>query len=83
MSPSAPPRGRRRSARPDRIRTLGRRGPPLLLVAGLASRARLWGELPRLLADRFTVLAPDNRGVGGSAQASAFTLEGAADDASP
>ena len=56
-------------------------GPPLLLVAGLGSRARLWGELPRILADRFTVLAPDNRGVGGSRAGATFTLEGAADDA--
>jgi pimeloyl-ACP methyl ester carboxylesterase len=55
-------------------------GPPLLLVAGLASRARLWGELPRLLADRFIVLAPDNRGVGGSRGGAPFTLEGTADD---
>lgn len=56
-------------------------GPPLLLLAGLGSRARLWGELPRLLADRFTVLAPDNRGVGGSRGGERFTLAGAADDA--
>jgi len=56
-------------------------GPPLLLLAGLASRARLWGELPRLLADRFTVLAPDNRGIGGSRGGDPFTLEGSADDA--
>ena len=56
-------------------------GPPLLLLAGLGSRARLWGELPRLLADRFTVLAPDNRGVGGSRGGDKFTLAGAADDA--
>ena len=56
-------------------------GPPLLLLAGLGSRARLWGELPRLLADRFTVLAPDNRGVGGSRGGEMFTLAGAADDA--
>ena len=56
-------------------------GPPLLLLAGLGSRARLWGELPRLLADRFTVLAPDNRGVGGSRGGETFTLAGAADDA--
>jgi 3-oxoadipate enol-lactonase len=55
--------------------------PPLLLLAGLGSRARLWGELPRLLADTFTVLAPDNRGVGGSRGGAPFTLEGAADDA--
>jgi pimeloyl-ACP methyl ester carboxylesterase len=56
-------------------------GPPLLLIAGLASRARLWGELPRLLSDRFTVLAPDNRGVGGSRGGDSFSLEGSADDA--
>jgi pimeloyl-ACP methyl ester carboxylesterase len=56
-------------------------GPALVLLAGLGSRARLWGELPRLLAARFTVLAPDNRGVGGSRGGDAFTLEGAADDA--
>jgi pimeloyl-ACP methyl ester carboxylesterase len=56
-------------------------GPPLLLIAGLGSRARLWGELPRLLSERFTVLAPDNRGVGGSRGGDPFTLEGSADDA--
>jgi 3-oxoadipate enol-lactonase len=56
-------------------------GPALLLLAGLGSRARLWGELPRLLSDRFTVLALDNRGVGGSRGGAEFTLEGAADDA--
>lgn len=55
-------------------------GPPLVLFAGLGSRARLWGELPRLLADRFTVLVPDNRGVGGSRGGDPFTLEGAAAD---
>ncbi len=53
----------------------------MLLLAGLGSRARLWGELPRLLADRFTVLAPDNRGVGGSRGGETFTLAGAAEDA--
>ena len=58
----------------------GGSGPPLVLVAGLASRARLWGELPRLLAERFTVIAPDNRGVGGSRGGAAFTVDGAADD---
>jgi len=51
-----------------------------VLVAGLGSRARLWGELPRLLSERFTVLAPDNRGVGGSRGGAPFTLDGAADD---
>lgn len=56
-------------------------GPALLLLAGLGSRARLWGELPRVLSDRFTVLAPDNRGVGGSRTGEPFSLESAADDA--
>jgi pimeloyl-ACP methyl ester carboxylesterase len=58
----------------------GGEGPPLVLVAGLGQRAAQWGELPRLLAGRFTVLAPDNRGVGGSKGGREFTLEGAADD---
>ena len=58
----------------------GGAGPPLVLIAGLASRARLWGELPRLLGERFTVLAPDNRGVGGSRGGAPFTPDGAADD---
>jgi pimeloyl-ACP methyl ester carboxylesterase len=52
----------------------------VLLIAGLGSRARLWGELPRLLSERFTVLAPDNRGVGGSRGGGPFTLDGSADD---
>jgi 3-oxoadipate enol-lactonase len=56
-------------------------GAPLVLLAGLGSRARLWGELPRLLSNRFTVLVPDNRGVGGSRGGEPFTLDGAADDA--
>ncbi len=59
----------------------GASGAPLLLLAGLGSRARLWGELPRLLARRFTVLAPDNRGVGRSREGATFTLAGAAEDA--
>lgn len=56
-------------------------GEPLLLLAGLGSRARLWGELPSLLARTFTVIAPDNRGVGGSRGGRPFSLSGAADDA--
>ncbi len=56
-------------------------GPALLLLAGLGSRASLWGELPAILARSFTVVAPDNRGVGGSRTGAPFTLTGAADDA--
>jgi len=55
-------------------------GPGVALVAGLGSTARLWGELPALLARRCTVVTVDNRGVGGSRHGAPFTLDGAADD---
>lgn len=55
-------------------------GPIIALLAGLGSTTRLWGELPVLLARRCTVLALDNRGVGGSRGGEPFTLEGVADD---
>lgn len=40
------------------------RGPPLLLVAGLASDALSWLTVAEPLASRFRTIAPDNRGVG-------------------
>jgi len=40
------------------------RGPPLLLVAGLASDMSSWLTVWGSLAARFRVVAPDNRGVG-------------------
>jgi pimeloyl-ACP methyl ester carboxylesterase len=55
-------------------------GPPLILVAGLGATRTIWGDLPHLLARRFTVLAVDNRGVGASRGGAPFTLEGAAAD---
>jgi len=55
-------------------------GPPLLLLAGLGSTRAIWGDLPRLLGRRFTVLAPDNRGVGASRVGDPFTLAGAVAD---
>ncbi len=55
-------------------------GPALALLAGLGSTARLWGELVGMLARRCTVVAIDNRGVGGSRGGGPFTLTGAADD---
>ena len=42
----------------------GREGPPLLLVAGLASDAMSWLTVATPLAARFRTIAPDNRGVG-------------------
>ncbi len=55
-------------------------GPAVVLVAGLASTVRLWGDLPALLARRCTVLTVENRGVGASRDGARFTLDGAADD---
>ncbi|MEW6337026.1 MAG: alpha/beta fold hydrolase [Acidobacteriota bacterium] len=92
MSADSPSAGGPASLTPHLERVRGPRGPvgyerwgaagaPLLLLAGLGSCARLWGDLPRLLARRFTVLAPDNRGVGRSREGEQFTLAGAAEDA--
>ncbi len=53
-------------------------GPAVVLLAGLGSTHRIWGDLPLLLAPRHTVLCPDNRGVGESRGGESFTLEGAA-----
>jgi pimeloyl-ACP methyl ester carboxylesterase len=55
-------------------------GPPLVLVAGLGSTTRLWGDLPTVLGRHFTVMAFDNRGVGRSRVGEPFTLTRAADD---
>ncbi len=60
--------------------TTGGQGPPLVLVAGVGSTSRIWGDLPGLLASRFTVICPDNRGVGSSRTCRSFSLAGAADD---
>jgi pimeloyl-ACP methyl ester carboxylesterase len=55
-------------------------GPVLALVAGLGSTAKIWGDLPRVLARHFTVLTIDNRGVGGSRVGRGFSLADAPDD---
>ena len=39
-------------------------GPPVLLLAGLGDPAEVWRPQLDGLADRFRVIAPDNRGVG-------------------
>jgi pimeloyl-ACP methyl ester carboxylesterase len=39
-------------------------GPPLLLIAGMASDSASWQPLMPLLTDRFTVIRPDNRTTG-------------------
>lgn len=55
-------------------------GPPLVLLAGLGSTSRVWGDLPRVLGDAATVITLDNRGVGRSRSAAGFSLARAAAD---
>lgn len=55
-------------------------GPPVLLLAGLGSTTRIWGNLPAVMGRRFRVLAIDNRGVGGSSDGRPFSFAGMAED---
>lgn len=56
------------------------KGPALILIAGLGASSRLWGDFPSILARNFTVITPDNRGIGGSREGEDFSLQGAASD---
>ena len=47
-------------------RDFGGRGPPVLLLHGLAGHAGEWAETASWLTERFRVLAPDARGHGRS-----------------
>ena len=42
------------------------KGEPLVLIGGLGSRLQAWDEVAPMLAKRFRVIRPDNRGIGGS-----------------
>ncbi len=55
-------------------------GPPLLLIAGLASDSRSWQPIMTALAERFTLIMPDNRGVGRSGQECVTSIDLIADD---
>lgn len=55
-------------------------GPPVVLLAGLGSTTRIWGNLPTVLGRALRVIAIDNRGVGGSRTGSPFSFAGAAED---
>ncbi len=46
--------------------TVGGSGPTVVLIHGYAETSAMWRPLARLLAQRFTVIAPDLPGVGGS-----------------
>lgn len=56
-------------------------GPPLLLLAGLASDGASWGPLTPLLAERFRVILIDNRGSGRTRAGGALSSTDMADDA--
>jgi pimeloyl-ACP methyl ester carboxylesterase len=59
-----------RAAEVDGVRlhylTAGK-GPPLILLHGYAETSRMWKPIMPLLAERFTVIAPDLPGIGDSA----------------
>jgi pimeloyl-ACP methyl ester carboxylesterase len=58
-------------------------GDPLLLVMGTAGSIPLWGELVPRLAQRYRVIAFDNRGLGGSERGEGpITVASLAEDAS-
>src|SRR5215831_20559902 len=46
--------------------TAGGSGPAVLLLHGYAETSRMWKPLARVLAPRFTVVAPDLPGIGDS-----------------
>jgi pimeloyl-ACP methyl ester carboxylesterase len=58
-------------------------GDPLLLIMGTSGSIPLWGELIPRLAERYRVIAFDNRGLGGSGRGDgAITVASLAEDAS-
>ena len=46
--------------------TVGGSGPPVVLLHGYAESSRMWKPLAKVLAPRFTVIAPDLPGIGDS-----------------
>lgn len=56
-------------------------GPPLLMLAGLASDGASWGPLTPLLAGRFRLILIDNRGSGRTRAAGELSVADMADDA--
>ncbi len=56
-------------------------GPPLLLLAGLASDGASWAPIVDLLAPRFRLILTDHRGSGRTGPLAPFAFEDFADDA--
>ena len=46
--------------------TVGGSGPPVVLLHGYAESSRMWKPLAKVLAPRFTIIAPDLPGIGDS-----------------
>src|SRR6266403_987977 len=46
--------------------TVGGSGPPVVLLHGYAETSRMWKPLAKMLAPRYTVIAPDLPGIGDS-----------------
>ena len=58
-------------------------GDPLLLIMGTSGAIPLWGEVTARLAERYRVIAYDNRGLGGSERGDGeITVPSLAEDAS-
>ncbi len=56
-------------------------GPPLLLIAGIASDSQSWFPVMDTLARHFTLILPDNRGAGRTrTQDTSFSIDTMADD---
>lgn len=55
-------------------------GPPLVLIAGLASDGASWAPVTPFLIPHATVILPDNRGCGQTRTGGAVTIEAMADD---
>ncbi len=55
-------------------------GPPLLMIAGIASDGASWAPLTPLLADRFRLILIDNRGAGRTKSPPPFSIEDMAGD---
>ncbi len=55
-------------------------GPPLLLIAGLASDSASWGPVTPLLSKHFTLIMPDNRGAGRTSSSTPLSIGAMAAD---
>ncbi len=55
-------------------------GPPLLLIAGLASDNASWGPVTPILSKHFKLIMPDNRGAGRTRTTAPLSVDAMADD---